>query len=60
MNEFQSQRLAEAEAFLREFAMTEDRRFPRPDTTRTLPPNVIDLAQYRRQRCGAPLPIRSA
>jgi hypothetical protein len=28
MNEFQSQRLAEAEAFLREFAMTEDRRFP--------------------------------
>jgi hypothetical protein len=58
MNEFQSQRLAEAEAFLREFAMTEDRRFPRPDTTRTL--NVIDLAQYRRQRCGAPLPLRSA
>jgi hypothetical protein len=55
MDKMTTQRLVEAQAFLREFAMTEDgrgRRFPRPD--RTLPSNVIDLAQYRRQRSGTP------
>jgi hypothetical protein len=63
MDQPTTQRLVEAEAFLREFALTEDgrgRRFPRPDKTRTLPSNVIDLARYRRQRSGGPSRLRSA
>jgi hypothetical protein len=63
MDKVTTQRLVEAQAFVREFAMTEDVRgpkYPRPDTIRTLPSNVIDLAQYRRQRSGGLSPQRSA